>query len=143
MGSKGDAGAGTDPGTNSGAGAGERHWIRRLLWAIVGLEVGYLIVFNLMLWLPATQSLVNSFKPDKFHVSWESAWTWYPFSVHATGISANGQSRSQQWQLDTPSAAASISILPLLLKRVWISDVVVKDIDYRQRPRLRNSSTRN
>ncbi|RLA46726.1 MAG: hypothetical protein DRQ97_07235 [Gammaproteobacteria bacterium] len=100
-------------------------------------ELAYLAIFNLAFQLPATQSLINYVKPDKFHVSWENAWTWYPFRVHATGISANGQSRSQQWQFDASSASASTSILALILKRVWISDVAVTDVNYRQRPLLR------
>jgi hypothetical protein len=120
-----------------GSKAGKAHWSKRLIRAVVIAQLAYLAVFNLALQLPATQSLINYIKPEKFHVSWENAWTWYPFRVHATGISANGQSRSQQWQFDAPSASASISILPLILKRVWISDVAVIDVNYKQRPMLK------
>lgn len=120
-----------------GSKAGKAHWSIRLIRAAVIAELAYLIVFNLALQLPATQSLINYVKPEKFHVSWENAWTWYPFRVHATGISANGQSRSQQWQFGAPSASASISILPLILKRVWISNVAVTDVNYKQRPMLK------
>jgi hypothetical protein len=114
-----------------------RHWLVRIIRAAIILEVAYLILFNLALYLPLTQSLVNAIRPEKFHVSWERAWTWYPFRAHVRGISANGQSRSQQWQVDAPSASASIAILPLVLKRVWLSNVHVEDIDYKQRPRLK------
>ena len=113
------------------------HWLKRLIRAVLLLEILYLTVFNLALQLPVTQTLINAVKPDKFHVSWERAWTWYPFRVHARGISANGQARSQQWQVETTAAAASISLLPLLLKRVWISNIAVEDISYKQRPRLK------
>ena len=113
------------------------HWLKRLIRAVLLLEILYLIIFNLALQLPVTQTLINAVKPDKFHVSWERAWTWYPFRVHARGISANGQARSQQWQVETTAAAASISLLPLLLKRVWISNIAVEDISYKQRPRLK------
>jgi len=117
--------------------AEKSHWVKRLIRAILLLEILYLVVFNLALQLPVTQALINAAKPDKFHVSWERAWTWYPFRVHARGVSANGQSRSQQWQVETAAAAGSISLLPLLLKRVWISNVAVQDISYKQRPRLK------
>ncbi|RLA52906.1 MAG: hypothetical protein DRQ98_09455, partial [Gammaproteobacteria bacterium] len=100
-------------------------------------QLAYLAVFNLALQLPATQSLINYVKPEKFHVSWDNAWTWYPFRVHVSGVSANGQSRSQQWQVDASSASASISILPLVLKRVSFSDVAVTNVNYRQRPLLK------
>ena len=120
-----------------GSKSGTTHWSKRLIRAVVIAELAYVLVFNLALQLPATQSLINYIKPEKFHVSWDNAWTLYPFRVHATGISANGQSRSQQWQFETSSASASISILPLILKRVWINDVAVTDINYRQRPLLK------
>ncbi len=112
-------------------------WLRKLTAVLVIAQILYLLVINIALQLPITQTLINKIRPDKFHVSWESAWSWYPFRVHATGISANGQSRSQQWQLDTPAAAASIAVTPLLLKRVWVRDVIAADVAYRQRPRLK------
>jgi hypothetical protein len=120
-----------------GSKAGKIHWSKRLIRAVVIAQLAYLAVFNLAFQLPVTQSLINYVKPEKFHVSWENAWTLYPFKVHVTGISANGQSRSQQWQFDAPSASASISILPLLLKRVWINDLAVTDVNYKQRPMLK------
>ncbi len=109
---------------------------RRALTILVIVEVAYLALANGLLNLSFTQTVVNLVRPEKFHVTWERAWTWYPFHFHARGIAANGQSRSQQWQLRTPEASGSIAVLPLLFKRVWISDVRAVDIDYRQRPRL-------
>ena len=111
--------------------------LKAIIKALIVIELVYLVVVNALLSAPLTQNVVNSIKPDKFKVSWERAWSWYPVRVHATGVSANGQSRSQQWELHTPSLSASISLLPLLLKRVWVSDVAVLDVDYRQRPRLK------
>ena len=114
-----------------------RGWLRRSLKIVVMVELVYLALVNGLLNLPLTQDVVNMIRPDKFHVSWDRAWSWYPFRVHARGIAANGQSRSQQWQLSTPAASGSIAVLPLILKRVWVSDVDAIDIDYRQRPRLK------
>jgi len=112
-------------------------WLKKSIAIVVFAQIVYLLVINVALQLPITQTLINKIRPDKFHVSWESAWSWYPFRVHATGISANGQARSQQWQLDTPAASASIAVTPLLIKRVWVRDVVAENIAYRQRPRLK------
>ena len=114
-----------------------RDWPLRVLKILVILEGIYLVLVNGLLHLPLTQDVVNMIRPEKFHVSWDRAWSWYPFRVHARGVAANGQSRSQQWQLSTPAASGSISVLPLIFKRVWVSDVDVTDIDYRQRPRLK------
>ena len=73
--------------------------LKAAIKVVIFIELAYLVVVNALLSLPLTQSVVNSIKPDKFKVSWERAWSWYPVRVHATGVSANGQSRSQQWEL--------------------------------------------
>jgi hypothetical protein len=101
------------------------------------VEVVYLVLINTALQLPLTQTLINQIRPEKFHVSWERAWSWYPFRVHVRGVAGNGQSRSQQWQFSASSVSGSISLLPLAFKRVWVSGVDVTDVDYLQRPRLK------
>jgi len=115
----------------------KKPWIKRLFRVLIIAELAYLILINLALYLPLTQSLINQIRPEKFHVSWQKAWSWYPFRVHVRGASANGQSRTQQWQFETSSVSGSIAILPLIFKRVWVSNVEGSDIDYRQRPRLK------
>lgn len=112
-------------------------YMKKVLLALVGAELIYLVLVNGLLRLPLTQDLINGFRPEKFHVSWDSAWTWYPFRVNVSGLSANGESRSQQWQVEASTAAGSVSIVPLLLKRVWVRGVRVSNLDYRQRPRLK------
>jgi hypothetical protein len=112
-------------------------WLKRITITVVVLELVYVVLGNLALRLPMTQTLLNKIRPDKFEVTWDEAWTWYPFRVHARGVFANGQSRRQQWQLELPEGSASISLLPLLLKRVNLHDIRGRDVVYFQRPRLR------
>lgn len=112
-------------------------WLKRIISAALIAELTYLIVFNLVLQLPLTQTFLNQVKPDKFHVTWESAWTWYPFRFHFKNAAGNGQSRSQQWQFETQAVSASIDVLPLFFKRVWINHVRLSDTSYYQRPRLK------
>ncbi len=112
-------------------------WLKRIIIAVVVFELAYLALGNLALQWPVTQTLLNKIRPDKFEVTWEAAWTWYPFRVHARGVSANGQSRRQQWQLELPEGAASIALLPLILKRVHLYDIDGSNVQYFQRPRLR------
>jgi hypothetical protein len=111
--------------------------LKKILIAVAVVEITYLLLVNAALSLQVTQTLVNQIKPGKFTIYWEQAWSWYPFRVHARGISANGQSRSQQWQVDATATSASIDILPLLWRTVKVSDVVAVDIEYFQRPRPR------
>ena len=112
-------------------------WLKRIISAALIVEFAYLILFNLALQLPVTQTLLNQIKPDKFYITWESAWTWYPFRFHFKNASGNGQSRSQQWEFESQAVSASIDVLPLVFKRVWIDHVRLSDTSYYQRPRLK------
>ena len=112
-----------------------KDWLIRAIVLVAVLEIVYLGVVNLALNMPWTQTLINQYKPEKFAVHWEHAWSWYPFRVQAHAISANGQSRSQQWELEAPAASGSISVLPLLQRSVNIRHVAAQDIVYHQRPR--------
>jgi len=116
---------------------GTRSWIRKIIYFVAFTELFYVILFNLALQVPLTQSLINQVRPEKFNVKWENAWTWYPFRFHIRNASGSGQSRSQQWGFETESVSASIAVLPLIFKRVWINNVQVSDTSYYQRPRLR------
>ena len=115
----------------------KKPWVKRLVFAALLAEITYVILFNLALRMPVTQTLINQIKPDKFHISWESAWTWYPFRFHIRNASGNGQARTQQWGFEAKSVSASIDVLPLFFKRVWINHVRVSDANYYQRPRLK------
>jgi hypothetical protein len=110
-------------------------WWQRLLLAAVIFEIAYLALVNLALNLPLTQTLINQHKPEKYAVHWEQAWSWRPFRVHAQGISANGQTMSLQWQAESPTASASVAILPLLRRTVKIHAVATEDMAYFQRQR--------
>jgi len=112
-------------------------WLKRIVSTVLIAELAYLVSFNLALHLPATQTWLNQLRPEKFHIEWESAWTWYPFRFHFSNASGNGQSRSQQWAFETTAVSASIDALPLIWKRVWIDHVRLSDTRYYQRPRLK------
>ena len=63
--------------------------LRVLKWLLLA-ELLYLLLVNAALRVDFTQDVVNSIRPDKFHVSWDSAWSWFPWRVHARGIHARG-----------------------------------------------------
>jgi len=111
--------------------------LKKIGTIVIIIEITYLVLINAALNLPLTQTIVNGIKPDKFAVSWDRAWSLYPFNVHALGVSANGQSKSQQWQVQAPEASASISLVALLWRSVKLSGVATKDVRYYQRPRPR------
>ena len=112
-----------------------KFWLIRILKYLIVAEILYLLLINVALNLPLTQTIVNSIKPEKYSVTWARAWSFYPFRVHARTISANGQSRSQQWQAEAPAARASISLISLLWRTVKLDNVEAQDVTYKQRPR--------
>lgn len=112
-------------------------WLKTAVVVLVVVELAWLVVVNSLLHLPLTQTVVNSIRPEKFNVTWDQAWSWYPGHVKLAGASANGSSRRQMWQVEADSVSGSIALLPLVLKRVRISGVSGVNIDYRQRPRPR------
>ncbi|NEX18467.1 MAG: hypothetical protein C1943_18165 [Halochromatium sp.] len=95
----------------------------------------YLIAVNAALNLPATRALVNGLQPEQFQVTWERAWSLYPLRLELNGVAADGQTPTEQWQVDAGHAAASISLLPLLQGEIRVHDLDLKDIDLRLRPR--------
>jgi hypothetical protein len=112
-----------------------RKWLPRVIKAVVVIELAWLLLINAALQLPLTQDAVNKIRPEKFRISWENAWSWFPARVHVSGAFANGQSRGQQWQFSAARVSGSIALLPLIAKRVWVSNVQAIDAEYRQRPR--------
>lgn len=114
-----------------------RKLIKRIFKILLVVEVVYLVVINSILLLPFTQTAINKIRPEKFQIAWDHAWSLYPFRVHVRGGSANGNSRSQIWEFEADAVSGSISLLPLIFKRVWVRNITVSNIDYRQRPRLR------
>lgn len=114
-----------------------RYWTIKLLKIALLVEVAWVVLVNVLLQIPFTQDVINMIRPEKFSVRWVSAWTFYPFRVHVREASANGDARTQSWQVDVAAASGSINPLPLVLKKVALFGVRASDVDYRQRPRYK------
>jgi hypothetical protein len=114
-----------------------RTLLKRLVQVLLAVELVWLVVINGALALPLTQTLINTIRPEKFFISWDRAWSWYPGNVQVRGVFANGQSRSQQWQFETPEASGSVALLPLAIKRVHVRRARALDVDFRLRPRFK------
>ncbi len=109
--------------------------LSRLVSAVLILAALYLIPVNLALNLPATRSYLNSIRPDQFAVTWERAWSLYPLRFELTDLAADGQTPTEQWQVDAKRAAAAVSLLALLKGEMRLHDLDLADIDLRLRPR--------
>ena len=112
--------------------------LTRLVIGLVGVEIVYLCAVNLMLNLAWTQTNLNLIRPQRLAISWERAWTLHPFRVHFTGLTLNGQTWSQQYQISTPQASASLALTPLFARTLHLSGLQTGDLDVRVRPKLRS-----
>ena len=114
-----------------------RRWTRFVLkWAII-IELAWLAIVNSLLFLPLTQDVINLIRPEKFYIQWERAWSPWPGRVYVRDVVTHGNSRSQMWELRAKRVSGSVSLLPLILKRVWARNVRGENVTYRQRPRPR------
>jgi len=113
-----------------------RRWGIRLAVAALVIEGAWLIGINLALNLPATRAWINTLRPEKVNVSWQSAWSWYPGQVEVRGASVAGQSPRMQYQAEADRVRASLALLPLLRHRAEITHARVENGRYLQRPRL-------
>jgi hypothetical protein len=103
---------------------------RLAIFALI-IEGLYLIPVILALNLPVTQELLKELQPDRFAVSWKYAWSWYPLRVELRDLAADGQTPSEQWQLDVSAAGASISLFALLQGKVGVHDLDFRGIRLR------------
>lgn len=116
---------------------------RWVLATILGVLTLYLVGVNTALNLPATRGLLNDLQPEQFSVTWKRAWSLYPLRVEIVGLAADGQTPTEQWQVDAGRAAASVSLLPLLRGEIRVHDLDLADIDLRLRPRPKPDAEAN
>jgi hypothetical protein len=109
--------------------------MRWLATAILTIAVLYLVVINVALNLPATRAMLNALQPEHLSLSWGRAWSLYPLRVALIDLAADGQTATEQWQVDAHRAVASVSLLPLLRGEIRIHALDLETIDLRLRPR--------
>ena len=108
--------------------------LTRIVKILIIVQISYLLLINIALNLPLTQTLLNRIDPEIFIVTWERAWSAYPFRVHAYKVLTNGQASSLQWQVTGSKVSASIALFSLFGQTVKLSNVVAHDVAYYQRP---------
>ena len=107
----------------------------RIALALALVEVTYLVAANAFLALPATQTLINRSQEGRLVIHWDWAWTWFPFLIRINGLTVNGESWAQQFEVSTPSVAASIDVPALFTKTLRFNRVDTANLTVRFRPR--------
>lgn len=91
-----------------------RRLARLALVGLLGLPLFALVAMNLFLNV-GVPFLTNG-KPDKFHLSYAFAWSWWPGRVDVYGLAIKGQGRNDQWALSLDHVHGDID-LPALRDR--------------------------
>ncbi|HET7716153.1 MAG TPA: hypothetical protein VFK86_11045 [Bauldia sp.] len=107
----------------------------RLVVVLALVELAYLVVANAFLALPATQTLLNRSQDGRLVIDWNWAWTWFPFWLSVDGLTVNGQSWSQQFEVSIPSVSAAVDVPSLFSRTLRFNNLRTADINVRFRPR--------
>jgi hypothetical protein len=112
-----------------------RSWAIRILIILVVFELFYVVAANYLIRSDVLIGLINK-KPEKTHISWETASTWLPGVVSVKGFVLRSQTRKDQIYLTVAEADARISLHKLAFKTIHIRGVDAQEVDFRYRERL-------
>ena len=113
----GDSGGeNTAENTRDSSGSGVGRTLRRLVLALVLLELLYLGVANGLLVSSAFQDFLNR-RPEKFTVEWERAWTWVPTHVHVRKLELEGGAPRASWSVTLDKGRLDIGLFQLARRR--------------------------
>ena len=112
-----------------------RKWAVGIGVALFVLEVVYVVAANYFLRTDRLQQLINK-KPEKTHISWESAASWLPGFATVKGFTLRSQTMKDQVYVHVAEADARISLIKLALKTIHIRGVDAREVDFRYRERL-------
>ncbi len=90
----------------------------------------YLLVANVFLATPLLVKLTNR-KPEKFFMTYDSAWTFWPGHVHVRGFHMRFQTYRVAFELDIDKSTAEIALTELLNRRFVAKNVGAHGVSYR------------
>ena len=105
-----------------------------VLAVLVGLELVYLVVGNVMLRAGTVERLLNK-RPEKLKVHYESAYTLFPGHAVVKGFRIRSQATRSQIEAQGDWVRALVNPLPLLWKTVNIVRADVRGAEFRMRRR--------
>jgi hypothetical protein len=112
-----------------------RKWAVRVGIALLLVEIFYVIAANILIRRDLLTQLVNK-KPEKTHISWDSAVTYLPGFVTVTGFTLRSQTMRNQVYVHVAEADARISLIKLAFKTIHVRGVDAREVDFRYRQRL-------
>ncbi len=105
-----------------------------LLAVVVGLELVYLVVGNVMLRAGTVERLLNK-HPEKTRVHFESAYTLFPGHAAVNGFKIRSQATRSQIEAVADHVSAVVNPIPLIWKSVSIVRASARGVEFRMRRR--------
>ena len=100
----------------------KRKWAVRTFKILLAVEIAWLVLANLFLSTDLAPWAINR-KPEKRTITWERAWTLYPTRVYLRGLVFDQRTRTMDVKVTADTAAASVGVLPLVLKRLVLDEI--------------------
>ncbi len=104
-----------------------RKGLRKLLVALIGLEVVYLIAANVFLNTDLGPRTVNR-KPEKWSLAWDGGWSVIPGHMHLSGMVFDQHGRREDFHAEAPKISFDVGLLPLAGRRFAANDVAIKGL---------------
>ncbi len=105
-----------------------------LLAVVIGLELVYLVVGNVMLRAGTVERLLNK-HPEKTVVHYESAYTLFPGHAVVHGFRIRSQATRSQIEAVADHVSAVVNPIPLVWKTVSIVRASARGVEFRMRRR--------
>jgi hypothetical protein len=104
-----------------------RSWGKRLLVGAVVVAALYPLAANLFL-LPAVGPSLISRRPERFRITWQSAWSLWPGEVRFRGLEIRGRQPRVHWWITAEQGTARIDLPALLRREVRIEHLAARGI---------------
>jgi hypothetical protein len=109
--------------------------LRIVALVVVALELGYVLVANVVLKTGLIERFVND-EPQDLQVSFEKAWTIFPGRLHVQNFALRLQDENVQVWLRIPQARLRVKLGELLVRRFHVSDLKAEGLSFRIRGKI-------
>lgn len=109
-------------------------WVgRRVLIAVFGTYVAYLLIINLLLLTGLGQKILNAAEPEHVRLEWASAYSLWFMRVHTTGFAVRGEDSAVEWRITADEASTGFGFTDFLDRRLRMFDTKAKGVSVRIR----------
>lgn len=116
----------------SGKGGFWKGWPRRLVMALVAVELLYVGAFEVAVRSGSLERWINR-RPEKVAIAFASAHSWFPFWASVVGLDVRGQTPKIRWHLTADTGRGWLAPWPLVERRLRFASVHAAGIAFQMR----------